>query len=189
MMYQKNNIFYPSVTEIIRQASRFRDTRPGPSAAIGTYIHYHILRRYGRVETPLIPVWGVDEREVNQRIQRALQMWAELKLGRDVVEVEKVYFDDELRYAGRIDALVTCGNGRGVLEIKTGRFYEEYLMQVAAYMELTGADRSMIVLLDVNTSRNPSGRPDVIEITKTDALSYYRKFLELREQYKDEYGV
>ncbi|AZF90139.1 MAG: hypothetical protein BPH43C_15 [Phage 5P_1] len=188
-MYKKNNIFYPSVTEIIRQASKFRDQRPGPSAAIGTYIHYHILKRYGRVETPITPIWNVDEREVNSKIDRALQMWSQLKLDHDVIGVERVFYDDELRYAGRVDMLSKNEDEQYVIEIKTGDFYEEYLMQIAAYMDLTNSDRAMIILLDVNAQRNPNSMPNVIEVTKRDVVYHYRKFLELREQYKDEYEV
>lgn len=55
-------------------------------------------------------------------------------------DIEKMVFDPENLYAGKVDVLLEIDGKRGVLDIKTGTgIWEEYYLQTAAYMNAFNA--------------------------------------------------
>jgi len=131
----------------------------------------------------------MDENEVNDRINRALVMWNSLKFDQNVIDVERVFYDDLNMFAGKIDMLVENGDRRRVIEIKTGDFYEEYFLQVAAYVHLSGASDGLMIVLDTNEQRNPDRMAKMIEVDRDKCERYFDDFLELRKKYREQFGI
>lgn len=178
---------YPSVTTITSQNNPFKG-RPGNAAHIGTLIHWHILRQYasGILPAPSVQIWGLSQREVESRIQRALTMWRNLHFDDQFtfVDVEALVVSDVHRYAGRADGIGMDNSGNiAVMDIKTGDFYSDYWLQGAAYAKATGATSCYFVQLDVNDSRNPDQTGVVHYMGNQEIEKHFGAFLELLKEY------
>ena len=184
MGYRRNNEIYPSVTEIIKRVSQFKDSKPGPAAHIGTLLHYHILKQYRELPAPILQIWGVDEQEVFNRLSNGLQMWRKLNLNFKPIYVEEIFYDDHFKFAGKVDLLAEIDDDIVVIDLKTGDYYEEYLLQMAAYSHLTSSDYAMIIELDLDTQRNPNSEPSIKYFCKDELNSAFRRFLEILEDYR-----
>lgn len=184
----ETNARYPSVTTITSQNSPFKG-KPGNAAHIGTLIHWHILRQYasGILPAPNVQIWGLSQREVESRIQRALTMWRDLHFDDQFtfVDVEALVVSDVHRYAGRADGIGMDNSGNlSVMDIKTGGFYSEsYYMQGAAYAKAIGATDCYFVQLDVNDFRNPDQIGVVHHMGSQEIEEAFGTFLELLEEY------
>lgn len=184
----ETNARYPSVTTITSQNSPFKG-KPGNAARIGQLIHWHILRQYadGILPAPNVQIWGLSQREVESRIQRALTMWRNLHFDDQFtfVDVEALVVSDVHRYAGRADGIGMDNSGNiAVMDIKTGDFYpESYYMQGAAYAKATGATSCYFVQLDVNDSRNPDQTGVVHYMGNQEIEKHFGEFKALLDAY------
>lgn len=184
----ETNARYPSVTTITSQNNPFKG-RPGNAAHIGTLIHWHILRQYadGILPAPNVQIWGLSQREVESRIQRALTMWRNLHFDDQFtfVDVEALVVSDVHRYAGRADGIGMDNSGNlSVMDIKTGGFYSEsYYMQGAAYAKAIGATSCYFVQLDVNDFRNPDQIGVVHHMGNQEIEKHFGAFKALLEAY------
>lgn len=182
-LYKMNGIYYPSVTTIIRFSDPVkRNSRPGPAAAIGSIVHYKILRMYARkrLKPPTDPVWKVEPAEVHRRINQCLRMWHELELRIRPLEVETAVFCDDPRYSGRIDMLAEVDGEVTLLDIKTGTHYDDHVMQAAAYWHALDREpsRAIYVYLDANVERNPNQQAHVKVFEREDLLRGFEGFKE-----------
>lgn len=160
-------IQYPSVTTVIKfsdiSEKKFKNSGTSPSAALGSLVHYKILREYAamlgkRLDPPTDPVWRLTPQEVYGRINRCLMMWKELNLDIVPIEVETALFSEDPRYAGRLDLLAYIDGVYTLLDIKTGLEYPEHIEQAGAYWHALDhePERFMYVYLDSIIDRNPS---------------------------------
>ena len=88
-LYFKDSVAYPSVTTVIHYADGRKKSSGSPAAAIGSLVHYHILKKYAKkpLDFPTDPVWRMSAEEVHGRINRALAMWQKLNLDFEPIEV------------------------------------------------------------------------------------------------------
>lgn len=124
---------------------------------------------------------------MHTKIHNGLKMWNDLNLVFDVVDVESLYKDDNYRYAGRIDLLGKVNNELTVIDIKTGGYYPEYIMQLAAYMHLTGVDNGLIIQIDTDDRRNPELKPRIYGYEKAVLDEAFSRFVELLNQFYQQF--
>ena len=184
--YIKDGIKYPSVTTIIHfsDVSEKKFSGTSPAAAIGSLTHYHILKKYSktRLEPPTDMVWRLSPAEVHGRINRCLQMWHELSLNIEPIEVECALFCDNPKFAGRLDMLANIDGILTLLDIKTGLHYDDHILQASSYWHALDRqpERVMYVYLDSIVERNPSQKATI--------LNYYEdELLDGWEQFKNRY--
>ncbi len=180
--YIKDGIHYPSVTTIIHfdEKKKFKGGA-SPSAAIGSIVHYKILRNYAReqLDMPTDPVWRLSADEVHGRINRCLEMWQKLNLDIEPVEVETALFSDDPRYAGRLDMLCYLDGVYSLLDIKTGLSYEpDHSMQAAAYWHALDREPEQVayIYLDSIIDRNPAQQGKVHIYDKAALLAAFDGF-------------
>ncbi len=173
-------IEYPSVTTII--SGKKSGGGSSPAMAIGTLVHYHILRRY---TTKLLPkptdhIWNTPRTEVVGRVRRCLNMWEDLNLNIKPICVETALFNHDPRYAGRLDMLAKLDGDLTLLDIKTGMSYDDHVLQAAAYWHaLRRKPQVCFVYLDSIINRNPEQKAHVRYFTISELEKGYDDFLDL----------
>lgn len=183
--YKKDSdIPYPSVTTVIGQAKsqKFASSSPGPSAHIGTLVHYHILKNYTRelLSLPTNAVYNVPRDEVRGRMARCIKMWKDLELDIKPIAVETALFWDDPYYAGTLDLYGYVNDELYVLDIKTGLSYEpDHSRQAAAYWNAIGREPNvMFVYLDGIVDRNPEQVATIKRYDKKELETAYDDFLD-----------
>lgn len=177
-------IEYPSVTTII--SGKKSGGGSSPAMAIGTLVHYHILRRY---TTKLLPkptdhIWNTPRTEVVGRVRRCLNMWEDLNLNIKPICVETALFNHDPRYAGRLDMLAKLDGDLTLLDIKTGMSYDDHVLQAAAYWHaLRRKPQVCFVYLDSIINRNPEQKAHVRYFTISELEKGYDDFLDLYAEY------
>ncbi len=188
-VYRMGGECYPSVTTIIRfgDPELKYNSKPGPAAAIGSIVHYKILRQYARkrLSIPTDPVWRVAPDEVHRRINECMRMWHELELRIRPLEIEAAVCCNTPKYFGRIDMLAEVEGELTLLDIKTGAHYDDHVMQAAAYWNALDREpaRAIYVYLDANEERNPEKRARVIEFDPGALENGFKQFLERYDYY------
>ena len=179
----------PSVTTILSASSPFQHSGPTAITWTGELVHYHILHNEMpdvEMDYPdTLPPWKMPSFDVtNAKLEKALKMWNSLdKSLREPEDVEFVCWNIDPPYAGRGDWKGLYEGDKTILDIKTGNYYTYYKMQIAAYMATQGADRGVIVRLDLNEERNPKGLPKVYSWYKEDLEKDLCKFHELARRF------
>lgn len=189
--YYKNDLDvpYPSVTTIIGQQKekKYKSGGCSPSMAIGSLVHYHILKRYSKELLPMPhdSIWGVPRSEVQGRIARCLKMWNDLNLQINPIAVETALFCNDPRYAGRLDMLakIKIENEPAELylvDLKTGMQYpKDHAMQSSGYWHaLNRRPKVMFVYLDGIIDRNPEQKAIVKIFTQEELEKGYEDFLD-----------
>lgn len=178
----------PSVTTIINQNSPFKG-KPGASAAIGSLIHYHILKNYDPdLKFPTGDIWGVRDVDVDAKIESGLRMWQSIG---PATYLEDAHIEDTIftgEYAGRVDAWGYDRDGiRVVNEIKTGNFYPYYLLQGSAYARALDADYVRFIWLDVDSrsDRNPEQIGRILIQDRESIDEYFVEFVSLLEEFNE----
>lgn len=182
-----NRVGYPSVTTIIHyNDGRKKSSGVSPSAAIGSLTHYHILKKYTnkRLDLPTDPVWRMSPEEVHGRINRALEMWQQLNLDIKPVEVETALFNEDPRFAGRLDLLGYVDGVYTLLDLKTGLPYDDHVIQGGAYWYALGREpeQVMYVYLDSIVERNPEQKASIRVFDKDELDAGFDLF---KEKYLD----
>jgi hypothetical protein len=179
----------PSVTTILSKKSPFPHTGPTAITWTGEMVHYHILHHeLPEVEMDypdVLPTWKMPKfDETNYKLELALKMWNSMDSSlREVEDVEFVCWNIDPLYAGRGDWKGKYNGDKTILDIKTGNYYSYYKMQIAAYMATQGADRGVIVRLDLNEERNPKKEPKIYSWYKEDLAKDLEKFYELARSF------
>jgi hypothetical protein len=181
------DIWCPSVTTIIGYKDRGKWAgagHAGPSAAIGSIVHYKILKTYTNevLPYPSDPIFGISHEEAQDRIDRCLDMWSEITAPLKIkpLAVESAVYSIHPRYAGRIDMLCKVDGVLTLLDLKTGACYEpDHSMQAAAYVNALKwkPKQSIYVYMDAITNRNPSGKGSIHIYNKYDLEQAYDEFL------------
>lgn len=175
-----NRIAYPSVTTVIHFADGRKKSSGSPAAAIGSLVHYHILKKYTnkKLDFPTDPVWRMSAQDVHGRINRALAMWQQLGLKIEPIEVETALVNEKLRYAGRLDLLGYVNGIFTLLDLKTGVPYNDHVIQGGAYYNALDdkPDQVMYVYLDSIVERNPKQEGSIRIFNKEELTEGYEEF-------------
>jgi hypothetical protein len=68
-----------------------------------------------------------------------------------ILEHEKTCFNEDIKVAGTLDLLCKNNGDTWVIDVKTGKdIYDEAFLQVSAYMQMSGANRGGVLLLQEN---------------------------------------
>ena len=122
--YKINGKYLPSVTQVIG------DVLKGEREVEQTEAMYK-----GQVIHKTLELLDNDELgEYDQRLQGYIDSWIKFKQETKAVIISnefKTY--SEFGFAGTIDRVLTIGNDRYVIDIKTGKSYKEYPLQTMAY--------------------------------------------------------
>jgi len=173
-------IKYPSVTTVISQNEKHLGGT-SPSMAMGSMIHYHILKKYSKtlLKIPTDRVYYVPRNEVQARINRCLTMWNNLSLDIKPIVVETALFWDTPRIAGRLDMLCKIQGDYFLLDVKTGAQYPHNVIQASVYWHmLRRKPQVLFVYLDGILDRNPEQKAVLRYFTQAELQKGYDEFLD-----------
>lgn len=189
--YLKDNIRYPSVSTILGGGKYKKSSGSPPAAAIGSIVHYKILKRYANKILPLPtdPVWNLSREEVLGRISRCISMWDNLELNIEPIYVETTVFSEDVLFAGRMDMVCKLDGVLTLLDIKTGAQYPSNPIQISGYFHALKEEpeQSALVYLDSIIDRNPDQEGHVIIHKKPELKEYYNKFLDYYSEFQWQY--
>jgi hypothetical protein len=168
--YLKNdpNTLFPSVSTVVKGSNKSGGWC-SPYAAIGSIVHWRILKCYAdrQLPRPTDPIYKMAPDEARRRIEACVAMWDKLQLKIKPICVETALFSDDPRIAGRMDMFCRLDGKRTLLDIKTGKEYKENYTQTSAYVHMLkwAVDQAALVYLDADLTRNPEqlGRVKIIE--------------------------
>lgn len=173
-------IEYPSVTSIISKTDETFSNKTSPSASIGTIVHFHILKKYSKevLDIPNVSVYGIPREETLQRINRCVSMWNSINIKIDPILVETAVFSNKPCYAGRIDMLCKVDGKLTLLDIKTGKEYDNHVIQAAAYWNaLNRKPDVLFIYLDGIIGRNPEQLPTLKYFVYSELEKGYDEFI------------
>lgn len=132
---------YPTVSDILKLISPFK-TKPSQAAYVGELIHYHAFKNFKKsIRRPSIQYISPNFKYIfANKIRRACSLLSELP----IKDVEVSFINTELKYRGRVDALT---KNNEIVELKTGKFYDFYEIQGAAYAKAFNSNRVIFVVL------------------------------------------
>lgn len=182
-----NILKYPSVTTITSVGKKY-SSGTSPSMAIGSMVHFHILKKYAKynIKLPIDHVWNTPRSETIGRIRRCLNMWDDLNLNIKPICAESVIFWNEPMYAGRIDLLCKLDGDLTLIDIKTGQqYYDSHVVQASGYWNaLRRKPQVAFVYLDSIIDRNPSQQAKLHYFTQSELEEGYNTFLDKYVEYK-----
>jgi hypothetical protein len=183
-VYGFGDIYYSSVTTILNGFNPKSQSFTNDYAQLGTRAHYEILGLYKEMEEPDVTYTRFTEKEVNQKLDLAYEMWSTVDVG-DVIDVEMAVRDDIYCYAGRLDMITEIDGKVTMVDLKTGNYYAKYPLQIAAYCRAYegDVDQALIVRLDLNLDRNPDSDVDLIWYNRKELDKHEKKFCEKAEKY------
>ena len=181
-----NILKYPSVTTITSVGQKHY-SGTSPAMAIGTIVHYHILKKYSKhnIKLPTDHVWNTPRSEVVGRVRRCLDMWDALDLNIKPVCAESAIFWNEPMYAGRMDLLCKIDGDLTLIDVKTGMHYDDHVIQASGYWNaLRRKPQVLFVYLDSIIDRNPSQQAKLHYFTQSELEEGYDMFLDKYIEYK-----
>ena len=183
-VYKFGDRTYPSVSTILGGFKPNQQEWTNDYATLGTRAHYEILGLYKDQEEPDSYYVKFSKQEVNEKLDMAYEMWAEVDVG-DVIDVELAVCDHEYEYGGRLDMITEIDGKLTVVDLKTGQYYNKYPLQIAAYCRAYGGDveQALVVRLDLNLDRNPDRLADLIWYDREELDEHEAKFCEKAVQY------
>ena len=183
-MYRRGKDYYSSVSTILGGFRPNQVNWANDYSSLGTRCHYEILGLYGNLVEPKVSYVKFTEKEVNEKLDRANEMWQTVDIG-DVIDVEVAVYNDTYRYAGQYDLYTKTDEGYALVDLKTGNMYPKYPYQIAAYTLACGkkVDLALIVRLDLNLDRNPENLVDMIWYTREQLDEYEAKFIAKAEKF------
>lgn len=186
--YLKDNIKYPSVSTILGGGKYQKSNSSSPSAAIGSIVHYKILKRYTNkiLPLPVDPIWSLSREEILGRISRCISMWNNLELNIKPIYIETTVFSEDVLFAGRMDMVCELDGILTLLDIKTGMQYPSNPIQISGYFHALDEkpEQTALVYLDSIIDRNPSQEGHVVIHKKPELKEYYNEFLDKYSEFQ-----
>jgi hypothetical protein len=186
-VYGINGGYYPSVTTVLNGFNPNCQEFSNDYAVLGTRCHYEILGLYRELDKPDSYYSRFSEKEVNEKLDRANDMWQTVDIG-DVIDVEMAVYNDTVGYAGSLDMLTKIQQKTTLVDLKTGNYYAKYPLQIAAYALACPqpVEQALIVRLDLNLDRNPESLVDMIWYTREQLDEYEIKFCAKAKKYHED---
>jgi hypothetical protein len=200
-IYQKNGIFYPSVTTIIgaileepdgltrwKQNNSDWEKQTNRSAIIGTLAHYRILNGLSPqlLELPDISFDDIPK-DALRKVDLCEIMWdeLELKIGHPR-KVEKFAVNNEFKFAGKPDLVAPINDVYTLVDLKTSReIHDTHRIQMGGYHELLDRtpEQAMLVSLHPNERGNAHLRAHTETIARKDLDAYADRFVEMTKEF------
>lgn len=126
-----------NASKVFSRAKQEHLRRKEEAANIGSQVHHLIsdeIKRYIKSDKGN---WKFDLREADDRVTYAIMAFLQWVAESDFIPLhsEMTVASKTLRYAGTLDCIGEVNGNLSLIDFKTGGFYPEHKMQIAAYRE------------------------------------------------------
>lgn len=200
-IYEKDGVFYPSVTTVIgaileendgilkwRASNKDWESQMNKAAIIGTIAHYRILNELAPqpLEFPDIPFSEIPTNALN-KVEMCQLLWDDLglKIGHPR-KVEKFLINHEYRFAGKMDLVAPIDGVYTLLDLKTSKeIRENHKIQAGGYHVLLDRvpEQAMLVSLHPNERGNKFMRAHTETIPRKELDEYGDRFIEMVSEF------